>query len=160
MRRMSGGDRFFVDTNVLLYSLDASAPEKQQAARGWLAALWESGVGALSWQVLHEFYVNAVRKTNTSKPVARQLTEDFAQWRPPEVTLGLIRRAWHWSDQAQLSYWDSLILAAAERMECMWLLSEDFQAGRRYGDVTIINPFVQPPEEFGLTRQVPRRNRP
>jgi predicted nucleic acid-binding protein len=156
---MSAGDRFFVDTNVLLYSLDASSPEKQQAARGWLGALWDSGVGALSWQVLHEFYVNAVRKVRASKPLARQLTEDFAQWRPPEMTIGLIHRAWHWSDQAQLSYWDSLILAAAERMECAWLLSEDFQAGRRYGAVTIVNPFLRDPEEFGLTPPARRGNR-
>jgi predicted nucleic acid-binding protein len=150
MRRMSAGDRFFVDSNVLLYSIDATLPAKQEAARLWVDALWESGRGALSWQVLHELYVNTVRKVRVPKKVARQLVEDFAQWRPPEVTIGLIRRAWHWGDEAQLSYWDGLILAAAERMECPWLLSEDFQPGRRYGAVTIISPFSHTPEEFGL----------
>jgi predicted nucleic acid-binding protein len=156
---MSADDRFFVDTNVLLYSVDASSPAKQQAARIWLGVLWENGIGALSWQVLHEFYVNVVRKIRVSKPLARQLTEDFAQWRPPEMTIGLIRRAWHWSDQAQLSYWDSLILAAAERMDCAWLLSEDFQTGRRYGAVTVINPFLHTPAEFGLTPPERKKNR-
>ncbi len=158
MRRMSAGDRFFVDTNVLLYSVDATLPAKQQAARLWVDALWENGSGALSWQVLHEFYVNTVRKVRVPNKIARQMVEDFAQWRPPEVTIGLIRRAWHWIDQAQLSYWDSLILAAAERMECRWLLSEDFQTGRRYGTVTIINPFLLSPEEFGLPARKPGKS--
>jgi predicted nucleic acid-binding protein len=157
MRRMSAGDKFFVDTNVLLYSVDATLPGKQQAARLWINALWESGSGALSWQVLHEFYVNTVRKVRVPKKIARQLVEDFAQWRPPEVTVGLIRRAWDWSDQAQLSYWDSLILAAAERLECGWLLSEDFQSGRRFGTVTIISPFSHAPEEFGLPEPKPSK---
>ncbi len=154
---MSAGDRFFVDTNVLLYSVDAASPVKQQAARLWIDALWENGSGALSWQVLHEFYVNAIRKMRVSKKLARQLTEDFAQWRPPEMTIGLIRRAWHWSDQAQLSHWDSLIVAAAERMQCSWLLSEDFQTGRRFDSVTIVNPFLHTPEEFGLNARKPAR---
>ncbi len=149
---MSAGDRFFVDTNVLLYSVDALSPEKQRPARLWVDALWETGSGALSWQVLHEFYVNTVRKVRVPKKIARQLAEDFAQWRPPEVTIGLIRRAWHWNDQAQCSYWDGLILAAAERLECTWLLSEDFQNGRRFGQVTIVNPFLHTPEEFGLPK--------
>jgi predicted nucleic acid-binding protein len=149
-RRISAGDRFFVDTNVLLYSVDSSSPGKQRSARLWVDTLWENGSGALSWQVLHEFYANTLRKVRVPKKIARQLVEDFAQWRPPELTIGLIRRAWRWSDQAQLTYWDSLILAAAERMECKWLLSEDFQTGRRFGTVTIVNPFLRTPEEFGL----------
>jgi predicted nucleic acid-binding protein len=147
---MSAGDRFFVDSNVLLYSLDATAPTKQAAARLWVDILWETGSGALSWQVLHEFYVNTVRKVRVPQKIARQLVDDFVQWRPPEVTTGLIHRAWHWCDKAQLSYWDALILAAAERTECAWLLSEDFQPGRSYGAVTVIHPFQHTPKEFGL----------
>jgi predicted nucleic acid-binding protein len=57
-----------------------------------------------------------------------------------------IRRAWHWMDEAQLSYWDALILSSsAEASGCQWLLSEDFQNGRAYGSVTVINPFSQAP---------------
>jgi predicted nucleic acid-binding protein len=117
---MSAGDRFFVDSNVLLYSVGAASPAKQQAARLWVDVFWETGSGALSLQVLHEFYVNTVRKVRVPQEIARQ---------PPEVTIGSIHRAWHWSDQAQLSYCDGLILATAERSECPLLLSEDFQIG-------------------------------
>ena len=126
---MSGGDRFFVDTNVLLYSMDTSAPKKRDAALLWLEALWANRAGVLSWQVLHEFYANAVRKLKVPAKPARQLVEEFTRWQPVEMTSGQIRRGWYWIDRAQLSYRDSLIVAAAERMECAWLLSEDFQAG-------------------------------
>jgi predicted nucleic acid-binding protein len=147
---MSVDERFFVDTNVLLYSLDPAHRGKQRAAHRWLAALWEHGNGRLSWQVLHEFYVNAVRKVSVPKSKARATVETFSLWRPVETGLGLIRRAWHWTDEAQLSYWDGLIVAAAEQAGSAWLLSEDFQIGRKFGPVTVISPFHAEPDEFGL----------
>jgi len=152
---MPAGERFFVDTNVLLYSSDPRDPSKQDAARQWLGALWEHEAGCLSWQVLHEFIVNAIRKLRTPAPQARNLVEVFTLWRPVDTSLGLIRRAWHWMDEAQLPYWDSLIVAAAERGGCAWLLSEDFQAGRKLGAVAIVNPFQSLPHDFGLG--APRR---
>lgn len=147
---MPAADRWFVDTNVLLYSVDPADSRKQARAWEWLGPLWEHGLGSLSWQVLHEFYVNAVAKLRVGRPEARKLVRGYAQWTPVETSLGLVERAWHWIDQAQLSYWDSLILAAAERAGCRYLLSEDFQAGRRFGAVTMVNPFLQRPGEFGL----------
>jgi predicted nucleic acid-binding protein len=62
---MPGGDRFFVDSNVLLYSLDERLPEKQERARLGLTFLWKRGTGRLSWQVVHEFNANAERKTGS-----------------------------------------------------------------------------------------------
>jgi predicted nucleic acid-binding protein len=145
---MSAGERFFVDTNILLYSADPADPAKQQAARRWLAVLWERTAGCLSWQVLNEFYVNAVRKLRTPSPRARSIVELFALWQPIDTSLGLIQRAWHWMDKAGLPYWDALIVAAAERGGCAFLLSEDFQAGRKFGSVMAVNPLRTRPEEF------------
>jgi predicted nucleic acid-binding protein len=54
----------------------------------------------------------------------------MSEWNPPDVSIGMIERAWHWTDQAQVSFWDGLIVAAAERTRCSFLLSEDFQAGK------------------------------
>jgi predicted nucleic acid-binding protein len=152
MRHTNGADRFFVDTNVLLYSVDTAAPYKQVAARHWLDILWMNGAGRLSWQVLNEFYVNALRKIGTPPRQARTAVETFALWKPVDTTLGLAQRAWQWMDKAQLTYWDALILAAAEYAGCVWLLSEDFSAGPRYGPVTVINPFRESPATFGLGR--------
>lgn len=140
-------DRTFVDTNVLLYSVDPADPVKQARARAWLAALWQQGAGSISWQVLNEFYGNAVRKLRTPAPEAREIVAVFSNWQPVETSLGLLERAWHWMDAAQLSYGDSLIVAAAERAGCARLLSEDFQTGRRLGEIVVVNPFDSLPED-------------
>lgn len=151
---MPGGGSFFVDSNVLLYAVDAAEPEKQQIARSWLAALWEQGTGRLSWQVLHEFYANAERKIGLARAPARHTVGVFIQWRPVDTSLPLIERAWHWMDEAQLPYWDALIVAAAEHAGCDFLLSEDFQAGRSFGSLTVVNPFAEDPGRFGFGRRL------
>ncbi len=149
---MNGAERFFVDTNVLLYAVDPANPRKREAAQEWLERLWEHAAGRLSWQVLHEFYANAVRKPGRPGRTVRSTVEVFALWNPVDTTLGLIQRAWYWTEQAQLTYWDALIVSAAERSACAWLLSEDFQTGRRFGATTVLNPFRERPEAFGLHR--------
>jgi predicted nucleic acid-binding protein len=110
-----------------------------------------------SWLVLHEFYANAHRKIGLSETLARTAVETLAAWRPAEVTLGLLQQSWKWMDSAQISYWDSLILSAAERSGCRWLLSEDFQTGRKFEQVAIVNPFLSTPTDFGLASQVEGR---
>lgn len=142
---MSGGKRYFVDTNVLLYLTDRADAARQSCAAAWLGHLWESGCGSLSWQVLHEFYANAVRKLGVAPEEARFLVGTFLEWHPVDSSPDLLQRAWHWADSAQLSYWDALILAAAEIAGCDSLLSEDFQTGRRFGDIKVVNPFTTPP---------------
>lgn len=103
--------------------------------------LWELNTGRISWQVVHEFYVNAVRKLGVPSGVARGLVQTYALWQPVESTAGLVERAWYWMDKAQLAYWDALIVAAAERSSCEVLLSEDFAHGRRFEGVLVVNPF-------------------
>jgi predicted nucleic acid-binding protein len=153
---MPAGERFFVDTNVLLYGSDPLDPAKQRRAQLWLNSLWEHGAGVVSWQVLHEFYVNAIRKLRSSAMQARSTVDVFVEWQPVDTSHILIQRAWHWMDKVQLSYWDALIVAAAERCGCQWLLSEDFQAGQKLGSVTVVNPFRAFPDEFGLKTQAER----
>jgi predicted nucleic acid-binding protein len=145
---MSADSLFFVDTNVLLYSLDSADPAKQQLARLWLDMLWECGGGRLSWQVLNEFYANAAGKIHAPAAIVRRAVETYIAWQPAEFSMGLIQSAWQWVDQAGVSYWDGLILASAARLGCNWLLSEDFQDGRKYGSVRVLNPFRTAPEKF------------
>ena len=147
---MSGGDNFFVDTNVLLYWLDAAEPRKQELAAAWLRCLWQLGAGRTSWQVMQEFYANAVGKLKAPSRRARREVEDLAEWRPLGPNLFVLRRAWHWCDEARINFWDAMIVAAAEQSDCRWLLSEDFQAGRKFDSVTVVNPFEREPAEFGL----------
>ncbi|HEX4133839.1 MAG TPA: PIN domain-containing protein [Bryobacteraceae bacterium] len=140
------GDSIFVDTNVLLYSFDPRNPLKYAQTRNWLDYLWRTGAGRLSWQVLHEFYTNAVRKLGVPALEAREAVTVFSKWRPGGMNISVIERGWYWMDQAQLSYWDSLILASAERLGCSILLSEDFQTGRSFEGVRVVSPFENPPE--------------
>jgi len=147
---MSASDGFFVDSNVLLYYVDPVDLEKQRRAAEWLQALWTTGAGRLSWQVLHEFYWNAVKKMRLEPARAREMVNDLSHWRPVDTSLGLIEQCWHWIDAAQLSYWDALILAAAQRSGSRYLLSEDFQEHRVYGGVQILNPFLHSPSEVGI----------
>ena len=145
---MTGDEPVFVDTNVLLYTLDMTDRSRAAAASRWMDILWSSGRGCLSWQVLNEFYANAVRKLKTPERTARSVIETLAAWEMAHFSLPLARRAWRWCDAAGLSYWDALILAAAEDRGCRWLLSEDFQHGRTYGSVRAINPFQTDPASF------------
>jgi predicted nucleic acid-binding protein len=146
MPALSGGIVYFADTNVLLYALDSRNPEKQAQAAIWMDYLWASGHGRLSWQVLNEFYTNAIRKTGVPTAEARLAVALFSKWRPGGVSMEMVERAWYWMDQAQIAWWDAMIVASAERQGCAVLLSEDFQAGRKYGSVEVINPFqTEPP---------------
>jgi predicted nucleic acid-binding protein len=139
------GDRFFVDTNVLLYTLDPKDDAKRKQALLWVDWLWQSTAAYISWQVLQEFYYNAVRKFGVPPGQARLAVTLWSEWQPPDVTFGLIERAWFWMDQAQITFWDAMIVSAAERVGCRWLLSEDFQTGRKFAGVTVVNPFETDP---------------
>jgi predicted nucleic acid-binding protein len=144
--------RVFVDTNVLVYSRDSSEPKKQARAQAWRDALWKARAGRLSAQVLHEFYVVVTRKLNPGmpKPRARAEVEDLAHWGVVELNSRLTSAAFDAEARHRLSFWDSLIVAAAEHAGCEYLLSEDFTAGREYGDLTVINPFeVEPAAVLG-----------
>jgi predicted nucleic acid-binding protein len=147
---MSAVEGFFVDSNVLLYYVDPVEPRKRARAEEWLEALWTSGTGRLSWQVLHEFYWNAVRKMGLEPAKGRQIVEDLSHWRPVDTSIGLVQQAWEWMDATQLTYWDALILAAAKRSGSRYLLSEDFQEGRNYADVQVLSPFDHSPSEFAF----------
>ena len=146
----AAADRFFVDTNVLLYSVDDSDVTKHDRARKWLDSLWAANSGRLSWQVLNEFYANAIRKLKKPAVRVRQNVDAFAMWQPVGFGLGMLHRAWHWNDTRGLPYWDSLIVASAESTGCKYLLSEDFQAGQEFSGVTVVNPFLSSPDEFNL----------
>ena len=145
---MSGGDAFFVDSNVLLYSVDPLDSAKQARAVEWLETLWVAGSGRLSWQVLHEFYWNAVKKMHLERSAAREIVEDLSHWKPVDTSLGLIQQAWYWMESAQLAYWDALIVAAAQRSGARYLLSEDFQADREYDEIQVLHPFKHSASEF------------
>ena len=138
---MSG--KSFVDTNVLIYAYDLDAGQKHTIAANILRELWLNGDGVISTQVLQEFYVNATKKI--PKPLspleARVIISRYHVWHVEENTLDSILRASEIQERRQLSFWDSLIVAAASKASANILLSEDLNHGQVIEGVKVINPF-------------------
>jgi predicted nucleic acid-binding protein len=134
----------FVDTNVLVYAHDRSEKVKQPIARALLEELWATGTGALSTQVLQEFYAVATRKFDPSMSarVARQIVAVYASWPVIQVDVPLILDASELAERNTVSFWDALIVVGARRAGAVVLATEDLQDGRRFGDVRISNPFA------------------
>ncbi len=142
--------KVFVDTNVLVYYRDASEPVKQARASAWLARLWDSMTGCLSFQVLLEFYAVTTRKLRVglTPEEARLDIRDLLSWKPILTDAQIIEEAWRLQDRFQLVWWDSLIVAAAKSSDCRYLLSEDFQEGMELGGLKVVNPFLNRPQDF------------
>ncbi|MGA9544807.1 MAG: PIN domain-containing protein [Candidatus Sulfotelmatobacter sp.] len=138
----------FVDSNVFLYALDEANPKKQQAARNWRAELWKSRRGRVSFQVLGEFYVNAVRKQPAARDEVRAEVRDLLAWNPVIADAVLLEQGWKIQDRYQFSYWDALIVAAAKACGCRYLLTEDMQSGQKLDGIEVVNPFLRGPESI------------
>ncbi|MFN7974843.1 MAG: PIN domain-containing protein [Acidobacteriota bacterium] len=137
----------FVDTNVLVYARDAAAGEKQEKAAAWMRHLWTTRAGRISVQVLQEFYVTVTRKLHHPVPskVAREDIRDLMAWHPVPMNGALLERAFPLEDRHRLSFWDSLVVAAAAAAGCSVLLSEDLQHGQDLDGVRVQNPFLLDP---------------
>lgn len=143
-------DRIFVDTNVLVYSRDASEPLKQEQALHWIAHLWEEKAGRLSYQVLNEFYVTVTQKLQPGMDAqsAREDVRDLLSWRPISLNTDVLEEAWRIQDRYMLSWWDALIVSAAHVADCDYLLTEDLQENQVLAQVKVINPFNIQPENL------------
>ena len=138
--------RVFLDTNVIVYSIDADEPEKRQRAleilRGDDSKLRDSTL-VVSTQVLQEFYVTAVRKLRRplSEEVAEAAVRRLAGLPVVALDAKLIVDAIDTSRAHALSLWDALIVRAAQRGGCDVLLTEDMQDGRVFENTVLRNPF-------------------
>jgi len=137
-------DNIFVDTNILLYSRDSSEPEKQAIAAARIADLWENRNGRLSVQVLNEYFVNATRKLDPglSPEEAWDDIEALSAWNPLAIDMHILTRTFTVQRRYQLSWWDSMIIAAAETAGCTRILSEDLSHNTSYFGITVENPFA------------------
>lgn len=138
----------FVDTNVLVYRRDAGRGDKQKQADAWLERLWADRCGRLSYQVLQEYFVTVTSKLIPGLPAetARNDVRALLAWHPVTLDAGVMEAAWVIQDRYQLSWWDALIVAAAQVADCQFLLSEDLQDGQELGAVRVVSPFNHSPE--------------
>jgi len=133
----------FIDTNILLYSLDLEAAQPAKAAIA-TRLLTRSDL-VLSVQVLQEFYVQA---THARRPdalphaLAARLIQKWLRFRVQENTVTVLQSALVLKDRYRISYWDAAILAAAKASRCREVFSEDLSHGQAYDGVSVINPFL------------------
>jgi predicted nucleic acid-binding protein len=134
----------FVDTNILIYAYDLDAKEKHSIAKEVLKELWVNRLGALSAQVLQEFYVNVTRKIAKpiTKKLARSVVDYYATW-SVDTTPAEITAAFRIEDTARISFWDALICASAAKAGAERILSEDLNAGQVIDGIRIENPFIR-----------------
>lgn len=137
-------DRMFVDSNILVYAHDLSAGERHERASAIIISLWEAETGAISTQVLQEFYVTITRKIkNPLKPAeAREIIRYYLAWpvqvNDPETTI----LASEIEEKNRLSFWDALIVAAALRLQAKKIITEDLNHGQIIESILVENPFV------------------
>ena len=145
-------ERVFVDTNVLVYSRDARNAPKQQRAREWMEFLWDNKRGRLSRQVLQEYYETVTRKLKPglTPEEARADVRALFHWLVPMQASLVLEAAWHVQDKGSFSFWDALILGAAQTMGCAFVLSEDMSAAQAVEGMRVVDPFRTPPQDLDL----------
>ncbi len=138
--------KIFIDTNILAYTLDKKNEEKQEQARRILKRIVELHQPVISTQVINEFYVVATTKLKADLFLTKNIVHNFRNMEIVGTDLELVEQAIDISVINQLSFWDSLIIAAAEKGNCEFLFSEDLNPGQTYRGVVALNPFKK--EDF------------
>lgn len=132
--------KVFVDTNILLYSYDQADKRKQKASRSVLEKCQREGNGVVSTQVLQEFYVASTAKLRMEPLIAKSVLDTFDVFETVVITPSLIAAAADYHMLFKLSFWDALIIAAAESAKCDVLWTEDLNPGQRIRGLHVVNP--------------------
>jgi predicted nucleic acid-binding protein len=135
--------KVFIDTNILIYSIDERTPAKKRRAREVLSGLGVSRLPVISTQIVHEFFVAATNKLKVDRLSAKKLIHTFRTMEVVENSFDLAEQAIDICILSQISFWDALIVAAAEKAKCEFIFSEDLNSGQSYRGVKVWNPFVE-----------------
>jgi predicted nucleic acid-binding protein len=132
----------FFDTNVLLYMFDKRDVGKRRQAANAFRQHFQAGTLVISTQVIQEFYFAVTRKLSLLPGRAKQLIGDLCDLRVVTIGTANILRAADMSQRFKLSFWDGLILAAAEEADASVLFTEDLNHGQTYVGIRVVNPFL------------------
>ena len=134
--------KVFFDTNILIYFVDERYPKKQVIAKKLLERAVQDQNGIISTQSLQEFYNVVTTKLKCPKDKAKELVEMFSEiFQVKEISIPLILSAVDISIKTGFSFWDSLILSAANDTGCIIVFSEDMNDGQIVEGTKILNPF-------------------
>src|SRR5271169_4443356 len=135
-------DRFFLDTNIFVYSFDRASASKARRATQLIHQAVATRKGTVSYQVVQEFFTVALRRFAHPMTVAeaeQYLATVFRPLLAVQSSQALYSEALHLRDKHRMSWYDSLIVAAAMEGDCHVLYSEDLQHGQRFGNLQIEN---------------------
>lgn len=138
-------DKFFLDTNIVVYAFDQFDPAKLKIARRLITQGAESKQAVVSYQVVQEFVNVALRRFESSmsqSEIEEFLLEALFPMTEVSSSSALVIEALRMRSLHHLGWYDSLIVAAALQSRCKILYSEDLQHGRRFGDLVVENPFL------------------
>lgn len=134
----------FLDTNVLVYTQADGEPRKQKIAQEIVAhALEVNHDACISTQVIQEFCAVMRRKTKRTTEEINDLLDCFVDLWACDNTFDLARHALTVAEECQLSYYDALIVSAAEKLGCHEIVSEDLNPGQCYRGMVVVNPFAK-----------------
>ncbi len=131
----------FLDTNILVYSVDGKDPVKQGIARKILIEALVRREYLISAQVLNEFSNIALLKLKMSIQEVRRFVEIFGQINVVSIDRSWTDKALSLKEKFGTQFLDSLLLVAAEENGCDTILTEDLNDGQMYGSVKAIDPF-------------------
>ena len=132
----------FVDSNVFVYALDRNATSKQKKARRIVAdAFAARATYSISSQVLAEFSSVAIRKMGIGTPLLLSLLSEMGKISHVAIDNALVSRAVEIQGIYGIQYYDAQIVAAAERLGCDRILTEDLSDGQLYCGIMAVNPF-------------------
>ena len=137
-------DKIFVDTNILVYAHDLAAGDRYTRAAAVIENLWNEETGVISTQVFKEFYITVTRKIANplDRARAREIIRNYLAWPVQVNNAETVLWASEIEDRNNLSFWDALIVAAAQRLHADKILTEDMNHGQRIEGILIVNPFL------------------
>jgi len=133
--------KIFIDTNILVYTVDRNDKKKLSHARKLLENVIANDKPVISTQVLQEFYSATTTKLKLDKIIAKNIIHNFRNMEIVQVDLGIIEQGIDISILSQISFWDGLIVAAAEQANCSIIYSEDLNDTQTIRGIKIVNPF-------------------
>jgi predicted nucleic acid-binding protein len=136
--------KYFVDTNILMYAHDATTGAKHERAKVLVEELWRDRNGVVSTQVLQELAVNLRRKARRplDAKATREIINDYLTWQIVVNGTESILEALDIESRYQISFWDALVIQAAQAAGADVLYSEDLSHGQVFGTARVVNPFV------------------
>lgn len=134
----------FVDSNIILYSMDKAEPAKQRVCQELLTSYGsdDRSVCVLSTQVMQETYVAATKKLRAEPDEIETVLRSLQSQEIVTITPQLVFEAIECSRRQQLSLWDALIMTAAASAGCDLIWTEDMNDGQIINGVRIVNPLA------------------